>query len=164
MKHMWEWVDGRYLISNKGVVLNAWTGRRIKPWVTRGGYEQVHLCTINGRVGKTIHSLVAKAFIPNPNNFYSINHKDGDKLNNSVNNLEYCSLGDNIRHAHKTGLVPSRKGSNCGSSKLTEEQVRDIKVMLQTDISQKDISKLFNVEASTISQINRGFSWSHIKI
>lgn len=68
------------------------------------GYNHVGLSNKDGRKTKVVHKLVAKAFIPNPNNLREINHKDGNKQNNSVTNLEWCSRSDNIKHAYKMGL------------------------------------------------------------
>ena len=91
-----------YAISNKGAVKNLTTGKVLKPQLSSSGYFNVTL-SVNGRkYTPTIHSLVAEAFITKKNQ--TVNHKDGDKLNNSLENLEYVTYGGNLSHAHKTGL------------------------------------------------------------
>ena len=76
----------------------------------------------------SVHRLVATAFIPNPNGFTQINHKDGNKDNNCVSNLEWCDQSHNLAHAYKMGLISREKESiNCHLRKLTKQQVSYIK-------------------------------------
>lgn len=90
-----------YSVSNLGNVKNEKTGRIIKQFISSGGYKQVQL-GINSETGKQyvplVHKLVADAFIPNPNNLPIINHKDENKLNNSVSNLEWVDYIQNINY------------------------------------------------------------------
>lgn len=76
---------------------------------TTGYYMIMFECDYKKRGFRT-HRLIAEAFIPNPENKPFINHKDGNKLNNSIDNLEWCTPRENIMHARETGLVPSRIG------------------------------------------------------
>ncbi len=90
--------------------------REIKQRVTRDGYYTVSLgATQVEQKQCVVHRLVAIAFIPNPENKPQVNHKDGDKLNNSVDNLEWCTASENMIHAHKTGLQVNPKGSESPS-------------------------------------------------
>lgn len=74
------------------------------------GYKQVQIMRNNKRYTKYVHRLVAECFIDNPNNLPEVNHKDGNKANNAVDNLEWCNRSQNQRHAYKTGLIkPSEK-------------------------------------------------------
>lgn len=78
--------------------------RVLKPNPNLKGYLQVGL-TLNGKkYPKRVHRLVAEAFIPNPHNLPQINHKDGNKLNNSVSNLEWCTNRENIKHSWDNGM------------------------------------------------------------
>lgn len=70
------------------------------------GYKQVFVSVHNKRYMRYVHRLVAECFIPNPNNAPEINHKDGDKSNNTVDNLEWCTRSENAIHAIRTGLKP----------------------------------------------------------
>ena len=88
-----------YLVSNKGRVMNAKTGRILRPASNRHGYDKVVLCKNGKGAYKLVHRLVGEAFIDNPNNLETINHIDQDKHNNCVENLEWMSRGDNVRYS-----------------------------------------------------------------
>lgn len=112
MKEEWNTINDfpNYEVSNTGIVRNRKTGRILKPYSNRGGYLVVILMNSKGeRKCLLVHRLVAKAFIPNPNAFPQINHKDGNKHNNFVDNLEWCTARTNIQHACKMGLRGYKK-------------------------------------------------------
>ena len=117
---MWKEVKGyggKYQVSNLGNVrsvdrtfVNACgvmvtrKGSMLKPIQKRDGYMKVTMHR-EGKVNtELIHRLVAKAFIPNPNNLPQVNHKDGNKRNNDVSNLEWCTALSNMHHAKQHGL------------------------------------------------------------
>lgn len=112
---MKQWVrieDTNYKLSNYGEIVNEKTGNLLKTQLNQKGYRVVRV-TIN-REKRTfrIHRLVAKYFVPNPDNKAQVNHIDGNKLNNRYDNLEWCSNIENAHHAIKTGLWESvRKGA-----------------------------------------------------
>ena len=81
------------------------TARIMPQTIQRTGYYAVMLWLGNKSKCATVHRLVAEAFIPNPDNLPCINHKDGDKLNNQVTNLEWCTYQENMQHAVRTGLT-----------------------------------------------------------
>lgn len=115
MKELWkpiEGTNGKYEVSNTGKVRSLNYGRlgitkELKSW-DNGGYERVNLTIAKKQSKKLVHRLVAEAFIPNPENKSEVNHIDGDKHNNHVDNLEWTTHDENIYHADKTGL---REGS-----------------------------------------------------
>lgn len=98
---MWKDVndfEGLYRVSDKGEVYSEITNKILRPAKNRCGYMQVVLSK-NGKLKYiTVHRLVAKAFIPNPECKKQVNHKDGNKENNSVDNLEWCTSQENIMH------------------------------------------------------------------
>lgn len=97
--------NGQYTISDSGEVFSNRLNRYLKGGCYPNGYEFVGL-VVNGETHNFMrHRLVAEAFIPNPNNLPYVNHLDGDKKNNHVNNLEWCTPKENVRHAIQTGLV-----------------------------------------------------------
>ena len=108
--------EGRYLVSSLGNVksltravdlgkgrFRVFEGRVLKP-MPHKGYFRVCLGGLEKRKFYKIHRLVALAFIPNPNNYNQINHIDGNKTNNHVDNLEWCTAKQNTAHARATGL------------------------------------------------------------
>lgn len=90
--------EGLYQVSNLGRVYSIRTNKFLKPKLNRCGYLSVNLKYKGSHVTKSIHRLVAQAFIPNPNDFPQVNHKDEDKTNNCVDNLEWCSAKYNINY------------------------------------------------------------------
>ena len=99
-----EGTNGEYLVSSTGAVRAAKTGRILKPIIDHRGYERVCLFKMDRDRRWRVHRLVAQAYIPNPKNLPQVNHKDGNKRNNAVWNLEWTSNEENMRHANKTGL------------------------------------------------------------
>lgn len=93
-----------YYISSKGRVWNSKTKRLLKGDISNKGYLRVHLHNKNIQRKYSVHRLVALAFIVNPNCKKTVNHIDGDKLNNHIENLEWLTLKENIKHAQKNGL------------------------------------------------------------
>ena len=90
---------GLYKISPDGQVLNVQTGNLLKGNVNSHGYMVFSLTKGGQKKDCKLHRLLALTFIPNPNNYDCINHKDGNKLNNSLDNLEWCTKGYNNFHA-----------------------------------------------------------------
>ena len=138
-----------YLIAESGDITSYKKGykpRVMKTYISNSGYYSLRLCK-NG-VSKlfTMHRLKATAFIPNPNNYPCINHKDGNKLNNDLPNLEWCDYSHNNRHAYRSGLKKPV------GLKLNTLQVSVIKRLLN-DMSDVGISKYFPVTRRTINNI-----------
>lgn len=113
-----------------------------------------------------VSRLVASAFIPNPSNLQYVNHLDGVRDNNHVDNLEWCTQSHNIKHSYNIGLKkPSSnnlKGSKMGTSKLTEAEVLDIRRAIDKGCKQVDLANKYNVSISTISAIKHRRKWNHI--
>lgn len=116
--------EHNYEISNLGRVRNINTNKYIKINTGKVGYKVVNLWKNNEYKTKYIHRLIAIYFIPNINEHKQINHIDGDKLNNNIENLEWCSQKDNVQHGYTTGLTSI--GENRKSSKLTNKQALEI--------------------------------------
>jgi hypothetical protein len=112
---------GRYSITNNGRIFSH---KNLKYLVTSKnwhGYEQINLLSRDGkRRNEYIHRLVASAYIPNPSKYKEVNHIDGNKLNNTVENLEWTTRSMNVKKAYDNGLIPKYKSrSKNGNRKET---------------------------------------------
>lgn len=161
MDEVWINISERpeYKISNFGSVIGC-NGNLMIPQLDRGGYH-----TVLVRRGKPkhlkIHRLVACAFIPNPYNFPQVNHKDGNKTNNHVSNLEWCDRSYNQKHAFKIGLNSS-VGVKNSQSKLSEEDVRLVRFLYMKGLSRRQLGHEFNVTKASINMIVNKKTWAHI--
>ena len=122
------------------------------------------LVAMNANSPTPVHRLVALAFHPNPGGLPQVNHIDGDKGNNRVENLEWVSNAENQRHAFRMGLQPPRpKGEKHHMAILTEPDVVAIRRRLSTGRETlKQIAKDFGVSHYAVHDIKRGKSWGHV--
>lgn len=95
--------EGRYEISNDGMVWSLISGKYLKPFVNNSGYELVRLSKNGKEKHHLVHRLVAATFLKPDKNRPYVNHKDRNKLNNEYTNLEWVSFGENIEHAVRGG-------------------------------------------------------------
>ena len=129
----------------------------------RQGYLCVHLLSSVSIKTFYIHRLVAAAFIGTCPEGLEVNHKDGDKANNHVDNLEYVTHSKNIKHAYKIGLLKARTGEDNNLAKLTEMEVKLIRELYDTgEYSQKLLAEVFEVNRTTINKIINKKIWSCI--
>lgn len=157
------WIeDSGYEISNKGRIITK-LGKLFKGSITKHGYVSAHVEFDDGFVARSAHRAVAHVFIPNPNNLPEVNHIDGIKLNNCVENLEWCTKKENQQHEVK--VLQQRNGENNYNKKLSDKEVLEIyELCKNTDIKHKDIAKMYGVIPQEINLIIRGICWKHLKL
>ena len=159
---VWKWVEGYegyYKVSNYGRVKTFPHNPRkkvqiLKPVLTSQGYLRISLRKKDNDKTIRINRLVALTFIPNPENKTEVNHIDGDKFNNCVENLEWCTDSENKRHAIKTGL--QKTGAENPNAKLTKEQVIEIRQTYKKyskEYGSGALAEKYGVDRSTILNI-----------
>lgn len=105
--------ENRYKIGKDGSILNLANNTLLTPIKNSNGYLKVALANGEGKNKQlSIHKLIAEHFLPNPYNYPQVNHIDGDKTNNNISNIEWCTAKQNINHAFKTGLRPGYMSAN----------------------------------------------------
>ncbi len=167
-----EEYEGIYQISNLGRVKSL--ERTVKGYISltnlperilkqnpdTRGYLMVRLYKNGIAKTKKVHRLVAKSFIPNSKNLATINHINGIKHDNRVENLEWMTYKENSIHAYKTGLNKSVLSNN-GRSKLKETDVLEI-MKLKSSYSQRKIAKMFSISRSVVKSIHDGKTWTRL--
>lgn len=149
-----------YYVCRDGYVIGV-KGKILVPKLTKTGYHELNLYLNDGtKIYPRVHRLVAQAFIPNPDNKPFVNHIDGDKTNNCVENLEWVTHQENMEHAKNYSLV--HRGERHKSSIHTEEQVHEICKLLQMGYRNCDIAESLQVQSYNISLIRSGTCWGHI--
>lgn len=113
-----------------------------------------------------IHRAIATAFVANPNSYPCVNHKDRNKANNDVSNLEWCTHRQNIQHAcdhaRANGGTWNPKGEDSPKSKLKREHIPLIKEAYAAGFSQQKIAGYFKVRKQSIASVLHGRNWAHV--
>lgn len=144
-----------YIITKDGKVINRHNGHISIPQKNSKGYLRVNI----GHTLKLVHRLVAEKYIPNPENKPQVNHIDGNKSNNSVENLEWCTNMENRKHAIENGLHLC--GDQCSYSKLTEEIVLEIRQIKNPNFN--ELSLKYNIKKNTLRDAYKGRTWKQLK-
>jgi len=144
--------------KNKGVE------RIMKPAKDASGYLRTVLINDKGKhCTIKVHRIIATTFLENPENKKQVNHKDADKSNNRVDNLEWCTFTENIRHSIDNNLMVPHPGEKNGFSKLTEKQVLEIRAKFRKRIYTREmLGQEYGVKPSCIKDVVTRKSWKHI--
>lgn len=161
-----------YKISNKNRIYSMESKQflSVKIKKSSNNYYQVNLqteydgCPYSISKSYAMHRLMMSVFYPveNMDKLY-INHKDGNKMNNDLTNLEWCNASENIHHAIDNGLMKIKCGDECSYSTVNEKTVRKICELYLTGMyTKQELANLFNVNKSLICDITNNSSWRHI--
>ena len=140
----------KYFILPCGKVFSGKTGEYLKPSYDKQGYARVSLYNNGKSTTIKIHRLVAEAYIPNPENKTDVNHKDGNKSNNDVSNLEWATRSENIKHAFNNGL-----------KRITKKQIDRVKVDFSKSVIDVATGKEYN--SLKDASVDLGINYSTLK-
>lgn len=153
-----------YLISNKGNIYSKLTKKLLKPYINNSGYYGIRLNVV-GCPAKhfLVHRLVALIFIKNPLNKPEVNHKNGNKADNSVGNLEWVTMVENKIHAKINQLISYNGGFDNPSNKYSPKTIEKICQLLATrEYKYREIAEMCGVSKSTVQDINQGKRYREI--
>lgn len=163
MKEIWNKIEGYdfYEVSNIGDVRSLKFNKItiLKPNLTNKGYLHISLSDNKIKKTVTVHRLVAEIFIPNPENKKCVNHINGIKTDNRVENLEWCTQKENVKHSFDLGLSLGKKGELHSCSKLTEKDVLNVRI---SKLKQNKLAEKYLVSQNLISKIKTRKLWKHI--
>ena len=159
IKHIRKFPE--YKITDQGVIIGK-RGLQLKSR-DNGVYQYAFLFKDGQRYVKSIHHLVLENFSESRPDGKEANHKDGDKFNNWVENLEWVTRSENMRHAFMIGLINRKKGESHHNSKLRLGEVKLIRKILKgKTMTQWSIAQMFNVSPMAISRIKHRKRWNHL--
>ncbi len=165
-KERWRWVkgyEGMYMVSDEGRVMSVprntasglYCGTVLAQRPYRSGrYKAVTLSRNSERRCFSVHRLVAEAFIPNPEGKSQVNHKDGNKNNNVLSNLEWVTASENVLHSYR--FLPRKSFSHFHPKKLTWQQVKEIRESKGTACS---VAKRYGISDVMVLKIRKGECW-----
>lgn len=171
MKTYWKPIEGftNYFVSRDGDILSL---RSKNPKILstkpcRDGYVRISLRTEEGVIKSMyVHRLVAIAFILKDNNKPDVNHKDGNKSNNTLSNLEWVTKSENSQHAANNGLLNFKnrpKGEDHQDHKLTEAEVKHIRnVLIPEGYGMREIGRMYDICHKSVTKIRDYITWKHI--
>ena len=178
MEEVWkdiEGYEGLYQVSNLGNVKSWHThggkcGALLNTTLNKDGYCIVTLHKESKHKSYLVHRIVAYLFITNVHNKPHINHIDGNKQNNKINNLEWVTPIENYIHAIKNDLINQsritrHRGINHHKTKLNEQQVKEIyKLAIHDNIKMVDIAERYNISPSNVKNIKNKITWKHLNL
>lgn len=150
-----------YVCSPSGTIKNRKRDKVLRPTKDKNGYKRILLCRNGYHKNIAVHRVVALTFLDNPNNLPQVNHIDGNKINNNVSNLEWCSNYNNIHHAINNGLIKV-KNENNPNAKLKKKDVIAIREWFASGrYNKSELARAFGVSRTLIRYIIQQKIWRY---
>jgi hypothetical protein len=169
MNELWKVFETGYEVSNLGNVRSIdrivstsknqlrLKGRMLKPAIDNKGYKRFAIMKDGKLITYKLHRIVAMAFIDNEYSKPQVNHIDGNKLNNAVDNLEWVNNSENQLHAYKLGLIKSKRLHESHRCKQTKEGIEAIVDLKSKGVKNQIIADMFNCSISSIKRLNKAY-------
>lgn len=141
-----------YELSEDGLLWSRWSEQYLRPTVGTGGYYEFTLREDGKKFKAYLHRMLATAFLPLVDGCDVVNHKDGNKLNNALSNLEWCTHKQNSEHAWETALINNR-GSKAKKALWNDEQVIQMRQLYKLGTPQRHLIKVFGGDKASMSQM-----------
>ena len=156
--------EGYLEASNMGRIKNAWTGKVLKQGINTKGYKTVTVNILGQSYTRTVHRLIASAFIEGDHTGMDVHHKDADKTNNRLSNLEYCTRKENVRHAIEDGVM---KPNNFGRKPIKVKCIENGKTYTSIHECYKDIgvcpSEIRRYLAEKVKTTCKGYTFERVE-
>lgn len=151
--------EGLYAVTEDGRIWSYRSKKFLKPGKHSGGYLKVALCKNGQKLSHYVHRLVAAAYLPNPNNYTDVNHRDENKQNNDVSNLEWCDHSYNMNYGTRNEKIAKAisKSIRCIETDVIYKSIKE--AGQQTGLNQSSISKACRGKLKTCG----GFHWEFVK-
>lgn len=160
--YIYNGIKTHYDIYTDGRVYSNLTKRFLKPYKNHGGYMNVDLYINGNRIKKGLHQLVAETFIPNPENKTTVNHENGIKTDNTVENLTWATPHEQNVHAVNNNLVKHASGSKCHFAKTNEDTILQVCEFLSKGYCPLDIAYKLNIPVKTVYSVRNRETWKDI--
>ncbi|AUR86373.1 HNH nuclease [Vibrio phage 1.084.O._10N.261.49.F5] len=156
--------NNKYLITEDGEIYSKYKNKFLSVSADNSGYKRVNLwCPVEGKTKKfLVHRLIALTYLPRIDGLDYVNHKNGNKLDNRLENLEWCTSSYNQKHAISLGLKGSSKGEENGRAILKDFQVLEIYAYLLEGKPFSYLCKEYKVSRTVVSEIKRKVRWKHL--
>jgi hypothetical protein len=146
------------LVDINGNVYNSYNGKQYKTHLNRNGYPCLNVMLLTGKKkAMLVHRIVAETFLAYlPDEYYEVNHIDGNKLNNSIYNLEWMTRQENLQHARDMKLFGSVAGENNPKCKFKNKDIEDMRELHRLGFSNKEIRKSYKINRNYLTAILKG--------
>jgi len=151
----------KYIVGQDGHIVSKYNGKILAVHIDRKGYHRVNIHTDCGKKTFLLHRVIALVHIPNQENSPQINHLDGDKSNNCVDNLEWSTGKANVEHSVLTGLV--KRGKDRPNSKLTDDMVIELRRLRKVEgLTYYELADKFGIAYQTAHKVCSLQTYTHL--